>query len=249
MRVSVCCLLTLLAAVLSASASQPVSAAENPLLEWHDGVEVSEVDSGSELHSIHSYFIACPESPDGEQILFYTSTRPDAHEGELRTRRPASGAERVLVSGLHVEDAIGPPVSSGSRTESGLCITTSGRESGRPPSSTWSRGTRGERRLSQEATVKRKSPGAAVKECLLAAGVLLSGCGMPQDPDGTTQRVRGAMLRVGISHNPPWTDVTGESVSGIEADLCETVTGSLVTAMQVLSYRATDLPACRPPHG
>ncbi len=105
MRVSVCSLLTLLAAVLSASASQPVSAAENPLLKWHDGVEVSEVDAGSERHSIHSYFIACPESPDGEQILFYMSTRPDAHEGELRTRRPASGAERVLVSGLHVEDA------------------------------------------------------------------------------------------------------------------------------------------------
>jgi hypothetical protein len=57
---------------------------------------------------------------------------------------------------------------------------------------------------------------------LLAAVLLLTGCNVeiPQDPDGTLDRVRGGVLRVGVSINPPWTvlDNNGE-LSGIEPEL------------------------------
>jgi ABC-type amino acid transport substrate-binding protein len=57
---------------------------------------------------------------------------------------------------------------------------------------------------------------------LLAAMLLLTGCNIeiPQDPDGTLDRVRDGVLRVGVSINPPWTvlDNNGEP-SGIEPEL------------------------------
>ncbi|MFI9815156.1 transporter substrate-binding domain-containing protein [Saccharothrix variisporea] len=55
---------------------------------------------------------------------------------------------------------------------------------------------------------------------LLVAAVLLTGCGIPRDTDGTLDRVRGGVLRVGVAEHPPWTAVDGpDSVSGAEADL------------------------------
>jgi polar amino acid transport system substrate-binding protein len=53
--------------------------------------------------------------------------------------------------------------------------------------------------------------------CLLAAG-----CGLtiPADPEKTLERVTGSMLRVGVSPNPPWTDIRGAGEpSGTEVDL------------------------------
>ncbi|GAA1655300.1 transporter substrate-binding domain-containing protein [Georgenia ruanii] len=59
---------------------------------------------------------------------------------------------------------------------------------------------------------------------LLLAG-LAAGCSatIPTDPDGTLERVRGGVLRVGVSPNPPWTIVTAEDAppSGTEAVLVE----------------------------
>ena len=46
---------------------------------------------------------------------------------------------------------------------------------------------------------------------LLGGFVWLAGCGLsiPADPEGTLDRVRGGVLRVGVSPNPPWTVVSG----------------------------------------
>ncbi len=55
-----------------------------------------------------------------------------------------------------------------------------------------------------------------------AVGVILvfGGCGLPWDPAGTLGNVRGNVLRVGVSHNPPWTDITTEGdPTGREAEL------------------------------
>lgn len=51
---------------------------------------------------------------------------------------------------------------------------------------------------------------------------LLAGCGlkMPSDPEGTLDRVAGGTLRVGISHNPPWTE------TGTGSDPANAGTGS-----------------------
>jgi polar amino acid transport system substrate-binding protein len=50
---------------------------------------------------------------------------------------------------------------------------------------------------------------------------VLTGCSnFPADPNGTMDRVRGGVLRVGASHNPPWVQITeGSDPSGIEPDL------------------------------
>lgn len=79
--------------------------AEDVLGPWREGVEVRAVDGAADRHSIHTYFNTCPESPDGQWILFFTSVSRDAHHGELRIRHRLTGEERVLARDLHVEDA------------------------------------------------------------------------------------------------------------------------------------------------
>lgn len=66
--------------------------------------------------------------------------------------------------------------------------------------------------------------------CLLAAG-----CGLtiPADPEKTLERVTGSTMRVGVSPNPPWTDISdaGEP-SGTEVDLVREFAGSLQTQVE-----------------
>lgn len=63
----------------------------------------------------------------------------------------------------------------------------------------------------------------AVRATTVALAVLLlTGCGMqiPDDPDATLDRVRGATLHVGFTVNPPWTERSGSGTpTGTEADL------------------------------
>lgn len=50
----------------------------------------------------------------------------------------------------------------------------------------------------------------------------LAGCSLqiPTDPDGTLERVRDGVLRVGVSPNPPWTELDSEGQpTGVEPDL------------------------------
>lgn len=58
---------------------------------------------------------------------------------------------------------------------------------------------------------------------LVAALIVLSGCGVqvPSDPNGTLARVSGGVLTVGVSHNPPWTDITGDEPAGTEVELVQ----------------------------
>lgn len=54
--------------------------------------------------------------------------------------------------------------------------------------------------------------------------LVLTGCGLsiPADPEGTLERVSGGELRVGVSHNPPWTDLSTEAEpTGVEPDLVQ----------------------------
>lgn len=56
---------------------------------------------------------------------------------------------------------------------------------------------------------------------LLAAAVLLAGCGLPRDPEGTLARVEGGTLRAGITQSEPWALVGDGSPSGVEVALVE----------------------------
>lgn len=75
-----------------------------PLDSWRQNVKISPV-SKLDQHSIHAYFNASPESPDGKWVLFYASTTAEGHEGEIRILERATGREVVLSRGVVVEDA------------------------------------------------------------------------------------------------------------------------------------------------
>jgi membrane-bound lytic murein transglycosylase MltF len=53
--------------------------------------------------------------------------------------------------------------------------------------------------------------------------VAVAGCDaisrLPRDPEGTLERVRGGVLRAGVSEHPPWTERAPGSPRGIEAEL------------------------------
>lgn len=50
--------------------------------------------------------------------------------------------------------------------------------------------------------------------------IVLSGCGIPRDMEGTLDRARGGELRVGVSPNPPWVVIEdGKPSGGVETEL------------------------------
>jgi polar amino acid transport system substrate-binding protein len=55
----------------------------------------------------------------------------------------------------------------------------------------------------------------------ILAAVTLNACGIPRDSEGTLDRVEGDTMRVGITENPPWTDLSGGRPAGVEVDLIE----------------------------
>lgn len=75
---------------------------------------------------------------------------------------------------------------------------------------------------------RRLARGAGGWSVAAGMALVLAGCGIPVDTDGTIDRVRGGELRVGITHNPPWTDTSSSgSVSGTEVELIEEFAASL----------------------
>src|SRR5688500_14310166 len=88
--------------MLSAYAAQ--AADNSPLSGWTHGVKVAPV-STAERHSIHAYFNTSPESPDGRWVLFYASTTPEGHVGDIIIHERATGNEIVLAVKVSVEDA------------------------------------------------------------------------------------------------------------------------------------------------
>ncbi|HEY6167222.1 MAG TPA: hypothetical protein VI454_04225 [Verrucomicrobiae bacterium] len=82
-----------------------IQAADDPLAPWRSGVNIRTVVSDSNRHTIHSYFNTCPESPDGKRVIFFSSTTPDAHRGEVRMLERATGKESMLATNVICEDA------------------------------------------------------------------------------------------------------------------------------------------------
>ena len=65
---------------------------------------------------------------------------------------------------------------------------------------------------------------AVVVACLLTA----CGVTIPTDPGGTLERVTGGTLRVGVSPNPPWTEVAqAVEPTGTEVDLVKEFAATL----------------------
>ena len=97
--------------VLSASGIAPPAEAQTPHSAgtlpppWDGEVRVAEAAPGADRHTIHTYFTASPESPDGRYLLFYASGTRDGHRGNVVIRDRTTGKERVLARGVETEDA------------------------------------------------------------------------------------------------------------------------------------------------
>jgi len=60
-------------------------------------------------------------------------------------------------------------------------------------------------------------PGSAA---ILAFSLLTVACGLPRDPEKTSERIASTHeLRVGVTDNPPWVDATHAEPSGVEPNL------------------------------
>lgn len=79
--------------------------ADDPVAAWSNDVRIAPVSSITGRHSIHSYYVANPESPDGKRVLFFTSTHPADYVGEVRMMDRATRKETVLAENVHTEDA------------------------------------------------------------------------------------------------------------------------------------------------
>jgi hypothetical protein len=77
----------------------------DPLLRWRDKVAVRPVSDTPGRHTMHSYYLASPESPDGTKVLFYASPTADGQRGELCVLERASGRETTVAKNVHTEDA------------------------------------------------------------------------------------------------------------------------------------------------
>lgn len=81
------------------------AAADDPVAPWRKDVSIRPVSATPGRHTIHSYYVCNPESPDGKYVLFYASTAANGHVGDVCIVERATGTEIVLASGVHTEDA------------------------------------------------------------------------------------------------------------------------------------------------
>ncbi len=77
---------------------------ESPVDPWRKA-RVKDVVPGSDAHSIHSYYVMTPESPDGRWVLYYSSATREGYEGDVRILERATGAVTTVASKVVVEDA------------------------------------------------------------------------------------------------------------------------------------------------
>ena len=73
--------------------------------------------------------------------------------------------------------------------------------------------------------------------------LLPAGCGIPRDPEGTLERVRGGTLRAGITASAPWTTLEGGRPGGVEVELVERFAGELGARVEWVDGSEADLVA------
>jgi polar amino acid transport system substrate-binding protein len=70
---------------------------------------------------------------------------------------------------------------------------------------------------------------------------MVAGCGIPRDPEGTLERVRGGTLRAGITASPPWTTLEGGRPGGVEVELVERFAAELGSRVEWVDGSEADL--------
>jgi polar amino acid transport system substrate-binding protein len=90
----------------------------------------------------------------------------------------------------------------------------------------------------------RRPPRPAVPVVLAAVAlmaVVAAGCGIPRDPEGTLERVRGGTLRAGITASEPWTTLEGGRPGGVEVALVERFARELGARVEWVDGSEADL--------
>ena len=99
-------LLPRLAAFWSVSATMLLAAAPtDPVALWRTNVTVRPLTAAAARHTIHTYYLTSPESPDGTLVLFFTSRTVDGHRGDLVVLDRSTGKETVIARDIDTEDA------------------------------------------------------------------------------------------------------------------------------------------------
>jgi hypothetical protein len=83
----------------------PLVSADDPVAAWSQNVTIRPVSEVAGRHTIHSYYTANPESPDGKRVLFFASFDPRGETGEIRVLDRSTGNETVIASDIVAEDA------------------------------------------------------------------------------------------------------------------------------------------------
>ncbi|HEX6038250.1 substrate-binding periplasmic protein [Longimicrobium sp.] len=79
--------------------------------------------------------------------------------------------------------------------------------------------------------------------------ILVAACGLPRDPEGTLERVRGGTLRVGVAHNPPWADLPAPGEArGVEPRLVRALAAELGARVEWVPGSETELLAALEHH-
>ena len=92
-------------ACLAARPGRAAGETGDPIARWRQGVRIAPVSKAIGRHTMHTYYLLNPESPDGRRVLFFSSTDPAGHVGDVRMIDRETGEETALAEGVNTEDA------------------------------------------------------------------------------------------------------------------------------------------------
>lgn len=78
---------------------------DDPVAPWRQGVRITPVSKVPARHTMHTYYLLNPESPDGRRVVFFASTDKAGHVGQVIMQDRITGTETVLAEEVHTEDA------------------------------------------------------------------------------------------------------------------------------------------------
>jgi hypothetical protein len=79
--------------------------ANEAITRWRTGVKIQRVSKLAARHTMHTYYLLNPESPDGRKVLFFASTEAAGQVGQICIIDRETGSETVLADDVHTEDA------------------------------------------------------------------------------------------------------------------------------------------------
>ena len=78
---------------------------------------------------------------------------------------------------------------------------------------------------------------------LVLAAIVAVGCGLPRDAEGTLERVRGGVMRVGVTENDPWVVLGPDGPSGVEVEIVRRLAQDLDASIRWTEGNVDDLAA------